>query len=252
MSARIGEHELGRCAAGPGGDGGQTVILHDPAPPQRAPCLGDDAVFRVHLTQGALLPGGMEFHLVECRRNPCLANDTFQMIGQEVGHRDALCPALLLKAHQSAPTVRIQATGWKRPMDHVYVHIVQSQGFQAFVKGGQCLVITMACVPQLGGDLHLIARQSAFQNAASRPLLVAVDRCGIERAIAHLHRLTHDGRHITILDIHHAQSDEGKRYPIVEPYRPRHLILLRDPGSWSNLQNVALLLPAATVRDIPF
>ena len=71
-----------------------------------------------------------------------------------------------------------------RPVDEVEIDVARAQRGQARVECGQGGVVALLGVPELGGDEQLLARDAARAQRRAHAPLVAVERGGVDEAVA--------------------------------------------------------------------
>ena len=71
-------------------------------------------------------------------------------------------------------------------MDKVEIQIIQPQPLHRAVKGFHSLFISMLAIPELGGDEELFTWNTAVFNCSTDTLLILIDSCCINVAIASL------------------------------------------------------------------
>src|SRR5204863_101643 len=79
-----------------------------------------------------------------------------------------------------------------RPVDQVEVDVVQPEPAQARVEGPRGLVAAVAVVPELRGDVDLVALQARGAHRSSHALLVVVRGGGVDVPVASLEGLGGD------------------------------------------------------------
>ena len=74
-------------------------------------------------------------------------------------------------------------------------------------------------VPQLRGDEELVTWDAGFLDGATHAALVAVERRGIDVAVADLERVTDDPLRLVGIDAEHAEAELGDGVAVVEGER---------------------------------
>jgi hypothetical protein len=92
-------------------------------------------------------------------------------------------------------------------VDQIEIDVLQPEPRQAVVEGAQGIVVRLGVVPQLGGDEQLLARDAGCGDGLAHALLVAIDRRGVDAAIARVERRGDGCDDLVGGDLEHAEAE---------------------------------------------
>ena len=105
----------------------------------------------------------------------------------------------------------------RRPVGQVEVDLLEAELVEALGDRGTRLVAVVAVVPELGGDVELVARDAAASHCAADSLLVAVARRRVDHAIADLEGVLDRPLALAVIaDLEHAETELGHLDTVVE------------------------------------
>src|SRR5699024_7320739 len=153
---------------------------------QRGPGLGQDAALGVLCTQLILVETGVDLDLVHGRGIATSLDHLVQNLWVAIAYADAGGLPLIPQGHHVPVGGGEHADLLHWPVDQVQVHVVQAEALQGGIQSTGDTVV--AIVPQLRGNEELLASHLAgidgVLNGATDLFLVAVDRGGIDVAVA--------------------------------------------------------------------
>ena len=132
---------------------------------ERAPRLDRDAAGGAFRAQRRLLERRVALDLVDRGNDSGLGDQPVEMVGIEVGDADRARAALLAQPDQRAPGLDIEAARRDRPMDQIEIDMVEPEPIEAGGAGGERRVEALVAVPDLGGDIDLLAATLARSPA---------------------------------------------------------------------------------------
>src|SRR5262249_32049230 len=151
---------------------------------KRAVGLEGDPVLPARVEESLPVLVRTELHLVDNRRDARHRQQLLEFSNVEVGNPDRACVTELVSALHSRPRPGRAAL---RPVDDVQVYALDPEPLEA------ALNLRDRVFPrgiELGGDEHLLARDTAFAQSLPDALLVTVRLSGVDVPIAELERPT--------------------------------------------------------------
>ena len=132
----------------------------------------------------------MIFDLVARDRRLDLFDHLFQQCDVEVGHANRARAAFLLQLHQRLEH-RGQIHVRRRPVHEIEIDPVKPELLQAGIESAAHRVGRQILVPDLGGNMKVLARHSGIGNRGPDGFLVAIHLRSVDVAIAERERTFH-------------------------------------------------------------
>ena len=184
--------DLGRGAAEALGDRPDRLVVGDPAPRDRRPRLGGDAVARVGGAGRLVGEVGVHLDLVHRRYHAGLVDDPVEVGGLEVRDTDrSVVPppsrssTRVRQVETKSPSYRVGSGQWMRNRSTWSSPSLSSDSGERAAR----VVGAVEAVVELGGDVELVARDAGGLDRGPDLGLVAVHLGGVDVAVAHLERL---------------------------------------------------------------
>ncbi len=103
-----------------------------------------------------------------------------------------------------------------RPVDEVQVDVLEAEPLERRVHRGEGLLRALVVVEQLRRDEELVARDAGVGDRLADAFLVAVDRRGVDVAVADLERVADDPLRLGRVDLEDAEAELGDGVAVVE------------------------------------
>ena len=133
----------------------------------------------------------MAFHLIHRGNHVGVLEQRFDVMDVIVAHADGTGAALFVELLHLFPHAEVTVVFTDRPVDQIEIDVIGAQALQRCGKGSLFVFGADFVVPELGGDPDLVARNAAVLNGAADRCFVAIDRCGVDVAIACVQRPAH-------------------------------------------------------------
>src|SRR5690606_31150249 len=103
------------------------------------------------------------------------------------------------------------------PVHEVQVDAVEAELLEALLDGA--VGVTVAVVPQFGGDEELVAGDGGCGQCSADAFLVAVDGCGVDVPVAELEGVADDALGFGRVDFEHPEAELGDDLAVVESHK---------------------------------
>ena len=184
--------------------------------PERTPGLGEDAVVVTVRGFGRTLVIGVQFDLVDRRYRVAPPFDAVEVLNQEVAHPDRHRLARCADLFEGLPALEVQVALRGRPVNQIQVDMIEPQLVETDVDRSKRCVVPLSVIPQLGRDEEFVARDSGCGDGPPDTLLVAVDRGGIDVAVADLERVGDNAFGVVRIDEEDSESKLWDAAAVVE------------------------------------
>ena len=159
----------------------------------------------------ALLPGRVQFDLVDGRIFARFLMQPLKMLRQEIAHAKRTHATLRAELVERLP--RFAGTPIERggPMQHIHVHIIELQQVKLAVERFARGIVPLFRIAQLRRDPQAFAqlslRESRVFQRTPHTGLVVVPRGAIDVTVSGFQRALNYGSNALIVDAQHAQAD---------------------------------------------
>ena len=151
-----------------------------------------------------LLPGGMQFDLVDCRVFAGLIMKSVKMLRKEVAHAKRLHAAFRAELDEGLPRFAAAPVERGRPMQHIHVDILELQQTELTVEGLACGIIALLGITQFGGDPDCFALAAGVvagvRKRTAYASLVVVSGGAVDMTVSGRNGAFDDRRHAFIID----------------------------------------------------
>src|SRR5690606_21778819 len=144
------------------------------------------------------------------------SSDLLEVVFQEVRDADARGEPASADALERAPGLDVAILLRRGPVDEVQVDVVEAQLLEALLDGA--IGVAVPVVPQLRGDEQFVARNSGCRDRPPDALLVAVDRRGVDVAVADFESVADDALRLDRVNLEYAETELGDGLAVVESH----------------------------------
>ena len=194
-------------------DDGVRVV--DLALAQRSPGFDPDVIGCQHGTSVDLLELRVALDLVDSRDDAGV-EDLRKVAVVEVRYADRGGQPLVAVGGEGLPGFDGVLVLRGRPVDEVEVDVVEAELFEALAQRPLGLFGTVAVVPQLRGDEELVAGDPGLRNRSAHALLIAVDGCRVDVAVADFEGIGDDALGLLGVDLEDTEAQLRDRLAVVE------------------------------------
>ena len=159
----------------------------------------------------ALLPGRVQFDLVDGRIFTGFLIQAVKMFGHEIAHAQCAHAVFRTKLLECLPRFAGTPVERRRPVQHVHVHVVELQQTQLPVERLARGIVPLFRIAQLRGHPQILAmlalREARIAQRTPHTGLVVVSRGTVDVPIAGFQRALNYGSNALIVDAQYAQTD---------------------------------------------
>ena len=156
---------------------------------------------------------------------PVASTKSSQVLRREVADADRPDAALVTQPGERLERVHERVLRRQRPVDQIEIQVGvrsdQAQLLHAAVEGLQRGVVALIGVPQLGGDIHLLAWQTRFRERLADSALIPVRRRRVDVAVACLEGRAHRALGLIRRCLENTESDLRDRVTVIQRDRRR-------------------------------
>ena len=138
------------------------------------------------------------------------------MRGLKVRHADRPRSPLAQERLKCEPGLDEAAARGYRPVDEIEVDVVQPEVVEAGLEGTAGAAAAVVCIPKLGSDEQLVAREPRRGERGSDTPFVSVFARGVDAAVAKLESGADGGDGVGIAHARHAEAETGHSNAVVE------------------------------------